>query len=499
MRERAFIIISLVVIVVALVALNAASYVRLEQEPDTESQPNRSTFNQGATGTRAFYDFLRETGRPVARWQEKPSALLEKYGAAKPQTFVIVGRTRRTFEADEIKALLSWTARGGRLVIIDRAPNAELLPSNDVWRVSANSFAALKVTANPENVGEMTKDAAAAKPVQPTALTASVGSVMPSQFAAAIRLETISPEKTVPVKTTTISGTKSTPKQQNSNSKAGPATSREANDEDYEDYDEEEIPELAKPTPRSNSGGGNGIGSGKAVIDAPNISAPVVHITSGDKNLLVDYAYGNGRIILLSDPYIVSNGGLQLVDNLQLATNVVGAGGGLIAFDEFHQGYGAAGNPFLNYFQNTPIPAIAGQLALLVLFAVYTKGRRFARPLPLPNPDRRSKLEYVSAMAELLHRTKNYELAIENIYNRVRRNLARFAAVDNATTKTDELAARVAERSKLSRAEIESVLRECEDVMHGERINDKKALALVKRLREIEQKLGLAKRANSKI
>ncbi len=52
--------------------------------------------------------------------------------------------------------------------------------------------------------------------------------------------------------------------------------------------------------------------------------APVVHIADNNGALLVDYAYGAGRIVVLSDPYIVCNGGIRLNDNLQLALNTLG-------------------------------------------------------------------------------------------------------------------------------------------------------------------------------
>ena len=39
--------------------------------------------------------------------------------------------------------------------------------------------------------------------------------------------------------------------------------------------------------------------------------------------MLVDYPYGKGRIVLLSDPFIVANSGISLEDNLQLAINLL--------------------------------------------------------------------------------------------------------------------------------------------------------------------------------
>ena len=168
--------------------------------------------------------------------------------------------------------------------------------------------------------------------------------------------------------------------------------------------------------------------------------APFVHLANDEKNLLVDFPYGAGKIVYLTDPYIVANGGINLVDNAQLAVNIVASGDGLIAFDEYHQGYGANENQLLGYFAGTPVVAIFLQLAALIGLLFYSQSRRFARALPENEPNRLSKLEYVAAMAELQQRTKAFDLAIENIYTDFRRRVSRSFGVDNFTTKRDDLA-----------------------------------------------------------
>src|SRR5919201_6718328 len=90
MRQRLIIIITLIAVVIVLVALNAASYVRVEHVSDSESAADRSTFNSGATGTQALYDFLRESGHGVVRWHESASSLLS-YNGKKPSVFVVIG------------------------------------------------------------------------------------------------------------------------------------------------------------------------------------------------------------------------------------------------------------------------------------------------------------------------------------------------------------------------------------------------------------------------
>jgi hypothetical protein len=201
-----------------------------------------------------------------------------------------------------------------------------------------------------------------------------------------------------------------------------------------------------------------------------------------------------GRIVLLSDPYIVTNNGIKLNDNLQLAINTLSAGGGLIAFDEYHQGKGISQNPWAGYFAGTPVLALAAQLGLLVLLIIWTNARRFGRPLPLPHTDRRSSLEFVASMAELQERSRAFDLAIENIYTRTRRVLARYAGMDYNSSRS-EIAKRVAERSTIDAKKLETLMRQCEEAINGEQINWRHSLDLVRRLRELEKTLGLGMRA----
>src|SRR5436305_2480587 len=136
MRQSFALIITIVVVVVLLIVLNAASYVSTERELDTEFNPDRSTYNAGATGTRALYDLLAESGQHVVRWQETPHALLTEIGETRPTTFVIIGKTRIPFDKGEVDSLLKWVEDGGRLVIIDRVPDPRLLPPSDDWDIS---------------------------------------------------------------------------------------------------------------------------------------------------------------------------------------------------------------------------------------------------------------------------------------------------------------------------------------------------------------------------
>lgn len=460
MRQRLGIIITIVLAIGILIAINSAAYVNEGERPDSELNPNRSSYNAGPTGTRALYDLLSESGYKVMRWREAPDQLL---GAAadKVQTFVIVGPPRVSVGEEEADSLLLWVARGGRLVIIDRAPEDYLLPSAGDWTVTTELLLFPGFGVDPSRPEQMTEGVKPALPVQATSLTRGVASVMPSKFFSSISFLTATD--------------KAKKAADNAKNKDG-AGNDEAGTE---------------PSPTASSSPAK---SGPANPPTTSSPAPVAHLTSAGTIVLLDYAHGKGRIVLLSDPYIVANDGIALRDNLQLAINLVAASDGITAFDEYHHGRAITRNAFVNYFAGTPVLAICGQLALLVLLVLWTRGRRFARPLPLPQVDRRSSLEFVASMAELQQRAQAFDLAIENIYSRTRRVLARYAGVDYNTPRA-EIAARVAARSTLSAHQVETLMRQSEEAINGGGISERQSIQLVKRLRELESALGLRMRS----
>lgn len=448
MRQRLTIIVLFVVAILILVAINSLAYVQQDERQDSELAPNRSSYHGGPTGTRAWYDFLNETGHKVMRWREAPEKLLAAAGK-NVGTFVIIGRPAVAIEEEEAKSLLLWVERGGHLLLVDRRPEEFLLPRSHGWTITTEFIEYPNFDTDPGNQQQMTAEVKPAAPAQPGLLTRGVEAVMPSRFYSAIKF--------FPVTT--------------KHDQTAAATAGYQPPSDYMRGGRDAAPQTTPLSP-----------------------APVVDLLKDDKILLADFAHGQGRIVILSDPFIVANGGINLQDNLQLAINLVSGREGTIAFDEFHQGRGTTHNAFANYFAGTPVLGIAAQIALLIILVLWTRGRRFARPLPLPHVDRRSTLEFVASMAELQQRARAFDLAIENIYGRTRRVLARYAGVDYNSSRA-EIAGRVASRSSLEAHSLETLMRQSEEAINGAPISERQAIHLVKRLREIETALGLRMRS----
>lgn len=477
MKQKLLIGIVLFLIVGLMIGLNAASYVQKEKVPDSELTPNRSSHNAGSTGTRAYFELLSETGRKAVRWQE-PTTGLNTGNGDKPAVFVLMGPRAREFDDHEAKDLLSWVATGGRLVIIDRDPPKDLLATTSSWRIEFRQRNEMTIAGvDPSDKNQMTSGANAARSVQVSTLTSGVNAIQPSRFASAISFVRFENVDLRP-------------------------TPQDGEDEDAfkEDYPESKptpidfFNNVPSPSPVPSSTPvtqTDGVYTGTVESEAAWFKAPIAHFAN-DATVVAEVPYGEGRIVFLSDPFVVSNGGILMADNAQLAMNLVDTGG-TIAFDEYHQGFGAGKNQIVEYFSGTPVVAIFFQLCAIAALVFYSRSRRFARPVPEPEPDRLSKLEYVSAMAELQRRTRAYDLALENIYSDFRRRVAKLFGVDNQLTPRREIAARIAERTKRNANEIEAFMQKCEDIAHGEPSNNKETLRLVSQIRELENELRLTR------
>jgi hypothetical protein len=238
-----------------------------------------------------------------------------------------------------------------------------------------------------------------------------------------------------------------------------------------------------------------------------SVSNPSSYVSVSGNSTIVDFAdnlgalvadtrVGQGRVMLITEPHIVSNNGIEEDDNLALGLNVLQGrpSGKKIAFDEYHHGYGTGGlfgsNSMMGYFRGTPVPWLIAQLLLMRLLVIYTRGRRFARPLPLKVERRTTNLEFVSSMATIARLARASGLAMENIYSEFRRRLCHYAGVGR-DVDSPRLAREVASRSRITERDLRDVMARSESIIRGGRASDSEMLSLVTRIRDIESDLKL--------
>jgi hypothetical protein len=480
MRRYFGITITVIIVIIALIALSAVGSIEFDRPPENELLPNRSSYNSGPTGTRAFYQLLEESGLQVARWRDKFSALKDE---AKDATLVIIGPfpQRQRLPGEELVALQTWIASGGRAVIISRTPVEQfadpMIHAKDAqdppdWDAPAEQIVNRK---SDELI------------VQPTELTRNTRGLALSDFASRMKFHPPAPEETKSEEDAT--GTAPPPKLE--------PTVRSDDREQRQDSSDSSssIPApSASPTPVGVAETGSGAETETATEEADDeyweamLYAPVIHLGDKDGAVLADFTYGKGRIIFLSDPFVVANNGIARGANLTLAMNILRSRGSpeqKIFFDEYHHGYHSESNPLVNYFRGTPVPWLMLQGLLLCLLVVYTYSRRFARPMPLPQLDRHSPLEFVGSMANLQQVAQARDLAMENIYPRFKAHLCRRLGISTRATTDEIIGSARRRRLPVSENELRKTLSNAELTLAGEKIDDARLVALVSRMRRI--------------
>ncbi len=445
-------IISIAALVIAvLIGLSAAGTMEFDRPAETETAPNRSSYNSGPTGTRAFYQLLEESASPVERWIEDYDQLNEK---AREAAFVVVGPFR--FDSwvsnKEANQLQEWVSTGGQLLIVSRFPRAQFrddvihakykeklpqgdMPAHQVERILAGDAATLQA--------------------QPTDLMRGVVDPALSHYAARMNFYVDAP-----------------PPPPSGDAAPSPAPSASPSPSPTE------TPEDETPAPAT-------------------LFAPIFHLGDAEGTVLAEFRYGQGRVFLLSDPFVIANNGISRGSNLTLALNLVRAIGQgengksrRIFFDEYHHGYRREGNPLIAYFRGTPMPWLLLQGALLGALMLYTYGRRFARPLPLPQVDRHSPLEFVGSMANLQQAAAARDLAIENIYPRFKAQLCRRLGLSSRASAAEILECARHRPGEIREEDLRQALTVSEAALRGEPIDDAQLMQAVRLMRRTLAALG---------
>jgi hypothetical protein len=265
----------------------------------------------------------------------------------------------------------------------------------------------------------------------------------------------------------------------------------------YSRYKQWRLPRVKQPTVLT--AGVNRVQLTEYASGVKAANAPITeHVGDQQGLVLIDFRYGDGRIVLLGEPYIVANNGIMASDNLTLALNIVrDMPSGVIAFDEYHHGYGTqyAGRTgvvgvllnLYDYFKGTPVLWVFLQLSLVAMAMIYSRGRRFARPTPLFEPKRTRSLEYVASLASLARRMQTREFALENAYRSFRRRVA--SAIGIARQGRVQSSSPHTHQARIRSAEVKQLLARCEQLLRERRMTDAELITLVKHIRMLEAEL----------
>lgn len=136
--------------------------------------------------------------------------------------------------------------------------------------------------------------------------------------------------------------------------------------------------------------------------------------------IAIQFRFGKGRVIAVSDPSIFSNAQLAHDDNARFAYNLASAYAP-VAFDETAQGYSRT----QNIWQVLPAPV---HVALLIMvgaagLALIGSNVRFGPLTTLVRDERRNSSAFIDSMASLMERGKARQKAIQDLVDLTLRNV----------------------------------------------------------------------------
>lgn len=152
-------------------------------------------------------------------------------------------------------------------------------------------------------------------------------------------------------------------------------------------------------------------------------------IIGGERGMLLgEMADGGRRVLVLSDPDVISNHGLAREGNAALAVAMVKrlrGNNGSIVFDETVHGYMArVGNPLQLLFQ-FPFVVATAQAVLAVALLLWATLARFGAPQPAEPPLTAGRQTLLANMAKLIEFTGHHQVMIRRYIQESIRDVAR--------------------------------------------------------------------------
>jgi hypothetical protein len=195
---------------------------------------------------------------------------------------------------------------------------------------------------------------------------------------------------------------------------------------------------------------------------------------------VVEYTSAKGKVVWWASATPLENGFISRADNLSLFLNSLGARDGHHFYwdeslhGETHSVWFYARGPALILLE-------AGLIAIGVLI-VFSFSRRRGPVRDLPRPVRATPVEFLEALGSLYAEAGASATAVELAYERFRRSMADLCGLKGAKMSAEELGHALRRRFPQAAAELEGDLADCEAAVGDDKLQPKKALALVQAL-----------------
>lgn len=167
--------------------------------------------------------------------------------------------------------------------------------------------------------------------------------------------------------------------------------------------------------------------------------------TVRDQTLAIEIPVGQGRIVAVADPTMISNGSLRRSDNAVWLVGLVASwGDGRVRFDEYHHGFGEkqSAASLAWAFAATPWGWCLGQITAAGLLYIFGYRRRFGRVSEPPVFVRANPLDQVDARAGIFSAAKAQRLATQLMLQNLSQELSQAQGRNIDVTNLDAQAAK---------------------------------------------------------
>ncbi|MGE5109525.1 MAG: DUF4350 domain-containing protein [Acidobacteriaceae bacterium] len=218
-----------------------------------------------------------------------------------------------------------------------------------------------------------------------------------------------------------------------------------------------------------------------------NVTSPdqMVHYATADGPAVISYRVGAGEVVWWASSVPLTNGGISESGNLELLLNSIGDRNTRIYWDEYFHG---TRSTLWQRVANTPLKWLFAQLALFLGAALITYSRRSGPLRPLAESSRLSSLEFIETLGGLYKRSRAPRFAVEVAWERFRDVLARKLGIRRDASA--EMIVRLCrERLKFTDDQLMETMQQCEHAGYDPEMKDSKALHLVQKLTDYQNKL----------